>query len=308
MASPAHRPEPHSRGNTPLEPPGSSPLIRPKGPPSPIRWAGSKRQLLDHLAPYFLASGAARYVEPFLGSASLFFNLCPAKALLGDINRDLIDAFLAIRDRPIELAGAIHRLPVGKVAYYAIRDSVPLDRPSALARAARFIYLNRFCFNGLYRTSKSGHFNVPYAPRKTGQLPTGPELLPVSAALRHATLVCTTYATVLATCRPGDFVYLDPPYAIANRRVFRQYGPTLFGRVDLNELSRWLRDLDRAGIPFLVSYGYSPEGARLARGWLTRRVYTTRNIAGFACHRRRAVELLISNVAPALVSRGRGKT
>jgi len=134
-----------------------------------LRWAGSKRRLIPRLRSFW-SHRYKRYVEPFMGSACLFFALRPARAILGDINGDLVATYHTIREHPRAVWNALQRIPVGKTSYYATRQLNPNDL-SDVNKAARFIFLNRFCFNGLYRTNLQGRFNVPYAPARTGSLP-----------------------------------------------------------------------------------------------------------------------------------------
>lgn len=260
-----------------------------------LRWAGSKRKLLPKIQPYW-QDGFSRYVEPFMGSAALYFSLQPRRALLSDINDELVHAFLAVKNHPRAIHNRLQKLPLGSKSYYELRSLDP-DSLSNLDRAARFIFLNRFCFNGLYRTNSSGKFNVPYSPTKTGVLPNLEKLKSISHRLKNTTILKMDYARVLRSkVREGDFVYLDPPYAVNNRRIFRQYGPQEFGTSDLAELASILPDLHSRGVRFLVSYAYNAHALDIFKQWPTRRVYSQRNIAGFVKHRRRACELLVSNV------------
>lgn len=172
------------------------------------------------------------------------------------------------------------------------------DLADPAGRAARFVYLNRLCFNGLYRTNRNGHFNVPYGAKGAGPLPDGPVLEAVSRCLRGVTLVPKDFSEVLDMVGPGDLVYMDPPYRVASRRVFREYQAGEFSSVDLNRLRAWLEKLDDQGIDFVVSYADSKEGRGLGEGFTAKRVRVTRNIAGFAKHRRIAYELMIFNTLP----------
>jgi DNA adenine methylase len=259
-----------------------------------LRWAGSKRKLLPKLAPYW-GNGFDRYIEPFAGSASLFFALQPKEAILSDINPDLIRTYRALRDDPEEVHQRAAAYPLGKKNFYKLRAQ-EVDGLTPVQRAARFLFLNRFCFNGLYRTDESGHFNVPFAPQGTGGLPSREHLVATAVLLRGAKLRCGDFEKiVLKHARSGDFIYLDPPYALSNRRVFRQYGPNTFGLEDLSRLSRVLAEIDRRGARFVLSYADCPEARRAFGAWTMRRVFTQRNISGFARHRRRAVELILTN-------------
>lgn len=259
-----------------------------------LRWAGSKRPIVSTLLKYYPGS-PARYVEPFAGSACLFFALEPKDAVLGDLNLDLI---ATLRQLQRNADGVIHHLaamPVGSDAYYRVRDATYHEQ-DASKRAARFIYLNHYCFNGLYRTNRDGRFNVPYGPPKSG-LPLAEDLLQAaSMVLRRAALVHADFEDTLDFARRGDFVYLDPPYATASRRVFAEYHPSAFSGKDLARLKTALHRLDSRGIRFVATYADSPEGRELFRPWRRTRIWTRRNIAGFEGHRRGTYEILATNI------------
>lgn len=259
-----------------------------------LRWAGSKQQLVGELASYWSDTNR-RYVEPFAGSARLFFRLEPEEALLGDINADLIATYREVRDNPKQVHYSLDGLPNNSAKYYELRERAPesLTKPE---RAARFVYLNRYCFNGLYRTNQRGEFNVPYGGEKSGQRPTLAALEDVSRMLERATFVCGDFALTLKETKKDDFVYLDPPFSVAGKRVFREYDAADFGNADLVRLRKCMEDLDEAGIRFVLSYDDSVEGKTLADGFERKSVSTRRNIAGFSGSRRKATELLIHNV------------
>jgi DNA adenine methylase len=259
-----------------------------------LRWAGSKRQLLPKLIPYY--DGDRRYIEPFAGSAALFFALRPKRAVLSDVNAELIDALKSIRDYPEVVYKQVLRYPVGEESFYRLRALDPASLQPA-ERAARFLFLNRFCFNGLYRTNRSGRFNVPFAAHKTGGIPTWKKFSQAAALLKRAAVKCGDFESVLASSvRSGDFVYLDPPYAVSNRRMFRQYGSNTFGLEDLQRLNATLVEIQKRGAHFVLSYAYCREAKETFVHWTSRRVYTQRNISGFAKHRRRAAELIVTNM------------
>ncbi len=258
-----------------------------------LRWAGSKRRLIPKLRVYW-NSGLTRYIEPFVGSAALFFAIEPDNAILSDINSDLVETLCAVRDHPRAVCNRLQRMPQGKDSYYRIREE-DVSKWSPLDRAARFIYLNRFCFNGLYRTNNSGKFNVPYAASKTGQLPSQEVLYKAAKILSRAHIVSRDYQKTLQDVQSGDFVYMDPPYAVQNSRIFYQYGPDCFGTDDLTRLASALPDIDRCGATFLVSYALCQEALDAFDGWHIHQVKTQRSVAGFSRHRREAIEILVSN-------------
>ena len=191
----------------------------------------------------------------------------------------------------------LRKMPRGRRGFYAVRKQIAAEGDS-VGVAARLIYLNRFCFNGLYRTNRAGMFNVPYDSSNTGRLPTTAELLDASCALRKCRLAAADFEKALLRCRRGDLVYLDPPYAVKRRRVFSQYHVGGFGIDDLPRLAALLPRLDDLGVSFVMSYAYCAEALAYFSHWPMRRLVVQRNIAGFAGKRRRAAELLISNCFP----------
>jgi DNA adenine methylase len=261
-----------------------------------FRWAGCKRKVLPVLAQYWRPE-FKRYVEPFAGSAALFFRVQPERALLGDINEGLIEAYEVIRDRPDDVQEAVHRIPRSETRYYEVRRQVP-HRLSAFRRTVRFVYLNRYCFNGIFRTNTDGQFNVPYAHTKPGVIPPVENFRRCAALLNRASLRCGDFGGILSSVRKGDFVYLDPPYAVASRRVFRQYDQREFTERDVERLAEHLKNIDRKGAYFAVSYADCAEGRRLLSQWETRRIKVRRHVAGFSSARRYAFEILVSNIQP----------
>ena len=276
--------------------PGTAVKVEPQVGCTPVlRWAGSKRKLIPRLAPYW-GEGYSRYLEPFAGSSALFFALAPPSAVLSDINEELIETLECIRDNPREIHRRLNRIECSEKEYYRIRAQTPRSL-SLWSRAARFIYLNRNCFNGLYRTNLRGQFNVPFAATGTGGIPPLQVFVENSRLLKRAELVRGGFEEVIRDqVREGDFVYLDPPYAVSNRRIFRQYGPQTFGLDDLEKLRSLLSYIDSKGAVFLMSYADCKESRTFAADWNYRRIFTQRNIAGFSRHRRRAGEALITNI------------
>lgn len=260
-----------------------------------LRWAGSKRQLIPELSAYWQGS-FNRYVEPFCGSATLFFKLAPTSAILGDINAELIETYSQVRKSPLSIAETLKKLRKGRTRYLELRALDPGKMDPAM-RAARFIYLNRYCFNGLYRTNLAGRFNVPYGGDRSGNLPSLQELEACASLLQRAKLIAGGFEKTLNMVKRGDFVYMDPPFNVRSKRVFREYNPSAFGSATLEILRQWLERLDRLGATFLVSYAESDEANALAKSFNTKLVTVKRNISGFVEGRVAANELLITNRA-----------
>jgi DNA adenine methylase len=240
--------------------------------------------------------GFNRYVEPFAGSASLFFAIGAKSALLADSNVELVNFYRWLKLDPQALYDLVTKLPSGEPAYYAIRAE-HTSRAQTARDAARFYYLNRYCFNGLYRTNAAGHFNVPYAFLKTSKMPPNETFIAASKRLAEVEIRCCDFEATLGAVRAGDFVYLDPPYAVVGKRRTNQYGANTFDRTDLPRLAAALREIHSRGASFVLSYEASAEAKELAAPWEQHRVAVQRNIAGFACHRRESYELMVTNIS-----------
>jgi DNA adenine methylase len=220
--------------------------------------------------------------------------LQPERAVLGDINQELIDAYEVIRDRPDDVHHAVSNIRRSKSEYYRVRGR-NTNRLKAFGRAVRFVYLNRYCFNGIYRTNTEGRFNVPYAHDKPGTIPPIENFRRSAALLNRAKLKAGDFGEILSGVMPKDFVYLDPPYAVESRRIFREYDRREFAKRDLERLAVHLQTIDRKGASFVVSYADCREARDLFSRWTVRRIRVRRHIAGFASARRLATELLVTN-------------
>ncbi len=258
-----------------------------------LRWAGSKKQLLPVLSKYWTGKHK-RYVEPFAGSACLFFHLKPKYAILGDINQELIETYQQVKQVPEKVISNLKQFQKGKEAYYNIRSIEPTTLTKT-ERAARFIYLNRYCFNGLYRTNRKGKFNVPYGGEKAGNIPSDDIIYSCSELLTDVILIGGDFEDTLSHATHEDFVYMDPPYRVNNRRVFNEYDALTFTQDDLKRLRSWIIKLTDKGVVFLLSYAYCDEANYLQDGFQVEKVSVKRNIAGFSKKRRNDYEVLITN-------------
>lgn len=256
-----------------------------------FRWAGSKRKLLPTLIRY--VPEKCRYIEPFAGSACLFFAAKPERAILGDLNAELIRTYRSIRDRHSVIANILGKMPATPEYYYQLRAVEPGSLAPA-DRAARFIYLNRFCFNGVYRTNRKGLFNVPRGT-KTGTLPTVKDLEKWALLFRSVQFKTGDFTSCLDGVRTGDFVYLDPPYTKKGVRNRGEYGYNSFKEADLVRLADALRAIDRIGACFLLSYRYSHSVVARFSNWNRRVLSVRRHVAGFVSARTNVREVLFSN-------------
>lgn len=204
-------------------------------------------------------------------------------------------AYSEIARDPTEIYELVCAFPRRKSDYYKIRGLDPAKlAPST--RAARFLYLNRYCFNGVYRTNRQGHFNVPRG-KDTGTLPSRQSFQQCSSVLRRARLICGDFETALSAVEKSDFVYLDPPYAKADDRYSGEYGYGAFSSIDLERLFTQLERIESIGATFLLSYRYSNSIHQELRRWNTAVLSVRRHVAGFCSSRRIVRELLVSNRA-----------
>ncbi len=244
-----------------------------------LRWAGGKSKLVGTIAQYLPKDlSYQRYWEPFLGAGAMFFHLQPHHAVLSDINKPLIDCYRTIKKEPDAISRRLerHRRLHGIEHYYRIRQRYNRSTSSP-QKAANFLYLNKACFNGVFRVNTQGEFNVPWGNKKTPALPTLAELRTVSTALRGARLCCWDYTKVVDKARPGDFVYLDPPYPPLNGTAyFRHYTANRFNTEDQRHVAEVFAALDRAGCFVLLSNAAIAEIKRLYRRWQTREIRVRR--------------------------------
>ena len=222
-----------------------------------LRWAGGKTKsvpfLKAHLPSNF--SRVNRYFEPFLGAGSLFFSLRPQKAILSDNNKDLIESYRAIRKNLTLIYKYLseHRGKTSEHYYYEMRNKYNNSKPS-IYRAALFIYLNKTCFNGIWRVNKRGEFNVPYGKQEHPSIPSKEELIRISEALASVAIIHRNYKDIIGEVQKADFVYLDPPYPpLSNTSNFTQYTSDGFTKKDHEELALFAKELTQKGCYVLIS-------------------------------------------------------
>lgn len=227
-----------------------------------IRWVGGKSRLISYLKKYLPPDILTidTYYEPFLGSGSLFFELQPSKAVLSDVNKELIDCYQAIKKNPKVISRYLeeHSLKSSNDYYYQIREEFNSCKPS-IRRAAMFIYLNKTCFNGIYRVNKKGKFNVPYGFKEPPFLPSKKDLNTVHLTLKKTELLYCSYKDIISKVKSEDFVYLDPPYPPLNGTSnFTHYTASRFSREDHQELCNFAKELSCKGCQVLISNASIP--------------------------------------------------
>mgnify|MGYP005845627765 CR=1 FL=1 len=266
--------------------------------PTPfVKWAGGKGQLVSRFLERFPPPDrCARYFEPFLGGGAVYLALRPRRAVLSDLNADLMNAWRVVRDDPEALMRALDSHVYEREQYYQVRAQNP-EELDPVARAARFVYLNKTCYNGLYRVNREGRFNVPFGRyARPPRFYDRENLLAISHLLRTADLRCAPFEEATADAAAGDFVYCDPPYdPLSKTSNFTSYTEGSFTRDDQQRLAAHVRELDRRGCLVAVSNSDTPEIRRLYQGFRIEQVATPRFINCKANGRTPVQELLILN-------------
>ena len=265
-----------------------------------LKWAGGKGQLLQELGAH--VPEFDRYFEPFLGGGALFFYLASRRSFsahLSDANNDLVNAYKAVKtnvDGLVELLSGyeLRYKKDPRSFYYRLRSS----RPQGVRAAARFIALNKTCYNGLYRVNRSGEFNVPIGSYKNPAICDKERLRSASAALNYckARISCMSYNEALRKARSGDFVYLDPPFVPLSKTArFVDYTQDGFGEQDQADLAKAFADLDRRGCKVLLSNSDTEITRELYAGFTQCTVQVSRAISCRGMERTGYTELLVRN-------------
>lgn len=262
-----------------------------------LRWAGGKVYIIQKLIPFVPEDYEKRtYIEPFLGGGSMFFALCPPRAILSDMNYHLIHCYKSLRAHP-EMVYSLLKGFIGRNSeefFYKIREEYNRS-DFTIKQAARFIYLNRTCFNGICRVNEHNKLNVPYGKKENPVFPTLAELKAISKSLKRARLRTCSYEKVLRTAEKGDFIYLDPPYPPLNgTSYFTHYTKERFyeeDQVRLSETAVWLVKL---GCLVLISNADTPVIRKLYKHWNIRKLHVTRWITCKA-QKHKVDELVITN-------------
>lgn len=262
-----------------------------------IRWAGGKGGLIPQLK-QFIPKEYNTYIEPFVGGGSMFFYLEPADAFLSDINQELINLYVILRDNVGELLEDLKRHKNEKDYYYKCREQ---DRTPNYAgwpsveRASRTLYLNKTCWNGLYRVNSSGYFNVPFGDRKNPMIIDANRLRECSKILYNATIASASYKSILTFISEGDFVYLDPPYAPVKEDSFTSYTKEDFGKKDQIELKKMCDKLDEKGVKFMLSNSAASFILDLYGGYHINMIQAPRYISSDGSNRGNVEEVVVTN-------------
>lgn len=266
-----------------------------------LKWAGGKRQLLPQIMP-LIPDDYNRYYEPFVGAGAVLLELQPKTAVINDMNSELINVYHVIKDQPEALISLLKKYEKkhNKEFYYTIRS---LDQNEEsfrsltdLEKAARTVYLNRTCFNGLYRVNRNGYFNTPMGRNSHIQIVNESGIRGISEYLNTAnvTILNTDYRKAMKYMRKTDFVFLDPPYYPTNRDSFIRYDSSQFGIKAQEELKETCDRLNSRGIRFIQTNSNCAEIRELYKDYKQIEVDVRRSINAHA-DGRRGTELIICN-------------
>lgn len=224
-----------------------------------LKWVGGKRQLLPSIKP-MLPKRITSYCEPFVGGGAVLFDLQPKRAIVNDINSDLILVYTVIRDNVEALIELLETYPNEEGFYYELRnidrEQEKYDKLSEIEKAARVIFLNKTCYNGLYRVNNAGEFNSPFGKYKNPNIVNAPILRAVSAYFNSSEITFSTadFELVLEQVRRGTFVYLDPPYdPVSDTSSFTGYSKGGFSREQQIQLRECCDRLNARGVKFMLS-------------------------------------------------------
>lgn len=263
-----------------------------------VKWVGGKRQLMFELLKN-MPQIYNRYFEPFIGGGALFFELQPEQAYISDMNEELINLYQVVRDNVDELITDLKKHDISKEYFMEIRN---IDRTedyenwSSIQKASRFIYLNRTCFNGMYRVNSKGEFNVPFGHYKNPRIIDENNLTNCSNLLQRTEIRHADFSEILTKVQEGDFVYFDPPYVpLSETSSFTSYTKDGFD-IDMQFKLRDVCDeLDSIGVKFLLSNSDTKLVNELYENYNIKKVFASRQINANADGRGKITEVLVRN-------------
>ena len=263
-----------------------------------VKWVGGKRQLMFELQKN-MPENYNRYFEPFIGGGALFFELQPDNAYISDMNEELINLYQVVRDNVDELITDLQKHDISKEYFMEIRN---IDRTeeyknwSNVKKASRFIYLNRTCFNGMYRVNSKGEFNVPFGHYKNPKILDENNLINCSNLLQRTEIKHADFSEILKKVKKGDFVYFDTPYVpLSETSSFTSYTKDGFD-IDMQFKLRDVCDeLDSMGVKFLLSNSDTKLVNELYENYNIKKVFASRQINANADGRGKITEVLVRN-------------
>lgn len=265
-----------------------------------LKWAGGKRQLLPTIEKC-LPKKYNTYYEPFVGGGALLFALQPKKAVINDSNSELINCYIVIRDSLDELIGDLKRHENEKNYYYAIRDwdrDEKFTQKTPVERASRIIFLNKTCYNGLFRVNSQGQFNVPFGSYKNPNILDVAVLKAVSKYLNEnkIQILNQDFHQAVKNAKSGDFVYFDPPYdPISDTASFTGYDLKGFDKSEQIRLKKTIDELDSKKCHILLSNAYTDFIVDLYKNYNKTKISAIRAINSNAQKRGKVDEILVKN-------------
>lgn len=262
-----------------------------------LKWVGGKRWLLHKYSDLF-PSKFNRYIEPFLGSGAVFFhiygNAIKKRYILSDLNTDLINTYKQVRDNCDSVIKYLKEFKNTKFDYYKVRSTL---RNGKIFNAARFIYLNKTCFNGIYRVNQRGIFNVPYGRNENRKYFDENNLRKVNAVLRTANIQVRDFEKTISLAQRGDFIFLDPPYTVAHKNNgFLEYNEKIFSWEDQQRLALCIKTLKRNKVEFVLTNAAHESIDSLYRGFANKiEVERASTISGVTKNRSRISEYIYTN-------------
>lgn len=262
-----------------------------------VKWAGGKSQLLAQYAPLFPPQ-YNNYLEPFLGGGAVFFHLKPLKAILSDLNVDLMNCYEVIKNNVNKLIEVLkhYQSQHCKEFYYQVRNQYNTRTLDKIERAVAFIYLNKTCYNGLYRVNSKGEFNVPFGKYKNPNIFEEANLRAVSKLLKRTALYTISFEKILDFAQSDDFVYFDPPYyPLTKTSNFTSYTQDVFLEKEQEKLSEIFKELDKKGCKVMLSNSDTEFIKRLYKDYRIEIVWANRFISCAGEKRGPITELVILN-------------
>ena len=263
-----------------------------------VKWVGGKRQLMFELLKN-MPENYNRYFEPFIGGGALFFELQPENAYISDMNEELINLYQVVRDNVDALITDLQKHDISKEYFMEIRN---IDRTeeykswSNVEKASRFIYLNRTCFNGMYRVNSKGEFNVPFGHYKNPRILDENNLINCSNLLQRTEIKHGDFSEILKKVKKGDFVYFDPPYVpLSETSSFTSYTKDGFDLDMQFKLRDVCDELDSMGVKFLLSNSDTKLVNELYENYNIKKVFASRQINANADGRGKITEVLVRN-------------
>lgn len=273
-----------------------------KGKPF-VKWAGGKRQIIDKLKQY-VPDEFDTYYEPFIGGGALLFELSPKRAVINDSNKELMNVYSVLCDEVKfkKMCNVLNSYETNhsEEFFYEIRNKdrnkKTFNRLSDYTRAARTIYLNKACFNGLYRVNSKDEFNVPFGKKSKVNTYDGSNLITVSnyLTMNDITIQCVDFEESVKTAKKGDFVYFDPPYD-SDTTTFNSYTEDGFGKEEQRRLADVFKDLDKRGVYVMLSNHNTILVKELYKDYHVHVIEAKRNINSNGKKRGKVEEVIITN-------------